>query len=106
MISEQLRDAARAAYDRELAKKNIAVAMSSRMVVSHAGGAFTITRELLSFLQVWGEDTIYILDDYSVPVQIVASELLKIAKMRYYEVMNEWQQEYESQAQIRNANKL
>ena len=107
MNTEELRDAARVAYDRALAKQNINTAIESRMLVNYGGGAFIVTQELISFLHAWeGDDYIYMVDAYDVPVKVVPYDLLKICKQRWWEVMNEFALEYEEFTKIRNAKQL
>jgi len=114
MNTEELRDAARVAYDRELAKQNINTAIESRMLVNYGGGMFIVTQELISFLHAWipspnlpdFDGLIYMMDAYDVPVQVLAHELLQICQRRWWEVMNEFAAEYEEFTKIRNARQL
>ena len=115
MNTEELRDAARVAYDRELAKQNINTAIESRMLVNYNGGAFIVTQELIAFLHAWTptpnialtfDGKIYMMDVYDVPVAVIAHELLQICQRRWWEVMNEFAAEYEEFTKIRNARQL
>lgn len=107
MNTEELRDAARVAYDRELAKQNINTAIESRMMVNYDGGMFIVTQELIAFLHAFAEmPIIYMMDAYDVPVKIAPLGLLNICKKRWWEVMNEFAAEYEEFTKIRNAKQL
>jgi len=114
MNTEELRDAARVAYDRELAKQNINTAIESRMTVNYNGGMFIVTQELIAFLHAWmptphlptPDGKIYMMDAYDVPVKVLPYELLNICQRRWYEVMNEFAAEYEEFTKIRNARQL
>ena len=113
MNTEQLRDAARVAYDRELAKQNINTAIESRMTVNYTGGMFIVTQELIAFLHSWfgpnwkdWDGVIYMMDAYDVPIKVVPHELLQICQRRWWEVMNEFAAEYEEFTKIRNAKQL
>ena len=113
MNTEELRDAARVAYDRELAKQNINTAIESRMTVNYNGGMFIVTQELIAFLHAWfgpnwkdWDGVIYMMDAYDVPVKVIPHELLYICQRRWYEVMNEFAAEYEEFTKIRNAKQL
>jgi len=115
MNTEELRDAARVAYDRELAKQNINTAIESRMTVNYGGGMFIVTQELIAFLHAWmptpnlslnSDGKIYMMDAYDVPVKVLPYELLHICQRRWYEVMNEFAAEYEEFTKIRNAKQL
>ena len=107
MNTEELRDAARVAYDRALAKQNINTAIESRMLVNYGGGMFIVTQELIAFLHAFAEaHTIYMMDAYDVPVKITPLTLLQLCKQRWQEVMNEFALEYEEFTKIRNARQL
>jgi hypothetical protein len=110
MNQEQLRDQARATYDRLLAKQNLKTLMTSRLTVTHRDGVFPVNTELFVLLNLlpddgWNDEMI-ILDMYDTPVMVNRMELLTLAKRRYVEVMNEWQQQYQEQTQVRNAQQL
>lgn len=47
-----------------------------------------------------------LLDSYHIPIQITRQELLKQAKQRYREIMNEWQLVWEQQSKIRSAKNV
>jgi len=113
MNTEELRDAARVAYDRELAKQNINTAIESRMTVNYGDGMFIVTQELIAFLHAWTgpnwhlyDGAIYMMDAYDVPVKVIPHELLYICQQRWFEVMNEVAAEYEEFTKIRNAKQL
>jgi len=113
MNTEELRDAARVAYDRELAKQNINTAIESRMTVNYNGGMFIVTQELIAFLHSWfgpnwkdWDGVIFMMDAYDVPVKVIPHELLYICQRRWYEVMNELAAEYEEFTKVRNARQL
>ena len=113
MNTEELRDAARVAYDRELAKQNINTAIESRMTVNYGGGMFIVTQELIAFLHSWfgpnwkdWDGVIYMMDANDVPVKVIPHELLYICQRRWWEVMNEFAAEYEEFTKIRNAKQL
>jgi hypothetical protein len=106
MDTESLRDLARLAYDRELAKQNLEVAMNSRLTVVHNNGVFAVTKEQINFLDLLGSQDVVLLDDHKIPIMVNAHELLAIMFQRYHEVMNEWYYQYNEQAKIRTAKQL
>jgi len=106
MDTESLRVAARLAYDRELAKQNLEVAMTSRLTVVHNNGVFTVTKEQINFLNLLGSQDVVLLDEHKIPIMVNAHELLSIMFQRYHEVMNEWYTQYNEQAKIRSAKQL
>ena len=106
MDTESLRDLARLAYDRELAKQNLEVAMTSRLTVVHNNGVFTVTKEQINFLDLLGSQEVVLLDNHKIPIKVNAHDLLSIMFQRYHEVMNEWYYQYNEQAKIRTAKQL
>jgi len=106
MTPEELRERAIEAYNRDLAKQNILTAMESRMTVNYYDGVFIVTQELISFLNAWRDEEIYMLDAYDIPVKVNAHVLLIRCKQRWQEVMNEFAIEYEEYKKIRNAKQL
>jgi hypothetical protein len=106
MTPENLRDAARLAYDRELAKQNLKTAMTSRLTVTHHGGVFLVNTDLFVILQQSDLDQMVILDAYDTPVLVNRKELNSLARQRFQEVMNEWQHQYEQQVNVRSAKNL
>ncbi|NDB56959.1 hypothetical protein EB001_00675 [bacterium] len=106
MTPEELREKAIEAYNRDVAKQNILTAMESRMTVSYNDGVFIVTPELISFLNAWQNELIYMLDAYDVPIQVDANYLKTLCKQRWQEVMNEFAIEYEEYKKIRNAKQL
>lgn len=106
MQIDQLQQQAQLAYDHELAKRNIQQQMQSRLTVHHNDGVFVVDSELICFLNSWEEDQLILLDSYSFPIMINRLELLKKAKQRYQEVMNEWKLAWDQQTKIRSAKNV
>jgi hypothetical protein len=106
MNPEQLRDQARATYDRRLAKQNLKTLMSSRLMVTHRDGVFAVNPELFVLLDLSDDTEMVILDSYETPVLVDRAQLKQVAKQRYREIMNEWHQQYQEQTQVRNAQQL
>jgi hypothetical protein len=106
MTPEQIRDAARVNYDRNLLKQNLHVQMTSRLSVTHNDGVFTANQNLISFLASWPQDELVLLDDYKTPVLIDRLQLLAKLQQRYQETLNQWLEQYNTQSQVRNARQL
>ena len=101
---DEIRERARLAYDRALAKKNLDERMSARMMLAHAGGLWRCDQSLMSLLMAYADQTsIVILDDQSIPRSIDPRELLSAVKQRHQEIMNEWLIAYADLAKIRTA---
>ena len=67
----------------------------------HNNGLFKITPELLSFVQTWPADQIFLEDVYQNPIEIDKQTFLVIAQQHYHSVMNEWHQQHEELKRIR-----
>ena len=103
MDINDLRNQARLSYDRAVAKKNIQERMENRMTVSHNGGVFKVEPELFVILDLHDDDEMILLDAYDTPVKVNREELRKLAKQRYFEIMNEWHAEWQDLKKIRKA---
>jgi hypothetical protein len=107
MDINDLRNQARLSYDRAVAKKNIQERMENRMTVSHNGGVFKVEPDLFVMLDLpedngWNDEMI-LLDAYDTPVKVNREELHKLAKQRYFEIMNEWYAEWQDLKKVRKA---
>jgi len=69
--------------------------------MTHNGGMFKITPELLAFVKTWPVDELYLEDVYENPIQIDRQIFLITAQQHYQTVMNQWHQEYEELKKIR-----
>lgn len=103
MDINDLRNQARLSYDRAVAKKNIQERMENRLTVSHNGGMFCVNTDLFVLLDLSEDDEMIILDAYDTPIQVNRAELHKLAKQRYFEIMNEWYEEWQALKKVRKA---
>lgn len=62
--------------------------------MTHNGGMFKITPELLAFVSSWPIDTLYLEDAYENPVEVDRQVFLVTAQQHYQKVMNTWHQEH------------
>jgi hypothetical protein len=69
--------------------------------MTHNGGMFKITPELVAFVKTWPVDELYLEDVYENPIQIDRQTFLVTAQQHYQTVMNRWHQEYEDLKKIR-----
>ena len=60
------------------------------MLFAHAGGMFKSTPELISFLSLYNNQDIVLLDVYDTPVKVNAADLKDEMQKRWYEQMNAW----------------
>jgi hypothetical protein len=100
----EIREQARAAYDRNLAQKNLTERISARMILAHAGGLWRCDQEFISILNCFlHDDEAVLLDSQGIPRKIQPLELFTAVKMRHQEIMNEWLVAYAELARIRTA---
>lgn len=79
-----------------------------RLTITHSGGQFCVTTELMSFLASWDSEYIlYLVDDYDNPIKIENPEdMLEKCKQRWYEVMNDWHNQHEELRKVRRVEQL
>jgi hypothetical protein len=82
-------------------KKILREKIQTDLHMTHNGGMFKITPELLAFIKTWPVDEIYLEDTYQNPVKIDRQVFLVTAQQHYQLVMNRWHNEYEELKKIR-----
>lgn len=100
-----IKELAKLSYDRVLAQKNLEEKQLARLLLAHAGGLWKVDPTLINLLSCYQEQIeIVLLDSNNIPRKIDPSELLKLAKQRHQEVLNDWLIEYSKLAKIRTVN--
>ena len=89
------------ATDFQINKKILREKIQTDLHITHNGGMFKITPELLAFVQTWPVDELYLEDTYQNPIQIDRQTFLLTAQQHYQLVMNRWHQQYEDIKKIR-----
>lgn len=89
------------ATDFQINKKILKEKIQTDLHMTHNGGMFKITPELLAFVQTWPVDEIYLEDVYENPIQISKQIFLVTAQQHYQCVMNTWHQQYDELKKIR-----
>ena len=97
----QLVEEIRLATDFQINKKVLREKIQTDLHMTHNGGLFKITPELIAFVQTWPIDEIYLEDTYQNPVKIERQTFLITAQQHYQLVMNRWHNEYEQLKKIR-----
>jgi 4'-phosphopantetheinyl transferase EntD len=64
--------------------------MHNDLLFTHRNGLFKATPELIAFLSAWDQDTVFIEDQYSNPVECDRLALLEECKQRHQRVINRW----------------
>lgn len=91
----------RRATDFQINKRILREKIQTDLHMTHNGGMFKISPELLAFVQTWPVDELYLEDVYENPIQINRQTFLVTAQQHYQLVMNQWHQEYEELKKIR-----
>lgn len=87
--------------DFQINKKTLREKIQTDLHMTHNGGMFKITPELIAFVQTWPVDELYLEDVYENPVSIDRQIFLVTAQQHYQQVMNRWHNEYEKLKKIR-----
>ena len=94
-------DEIRLATDYQINKRILREKIQTDLHLTHNGGLFKITPELLGFVKTWPVDEIFLEDVYQNPVQIDRQVFLVTAQQHYQQVMNRWHNEHEKLKKIR-----
>jgi hypothetical protein len=104
--SETLIEFTQLKIDQQASKLALSERIEQQLLITHNGGLFKATTELISFLSVWDADELYLSDMYNTPVKINRNELLTELKQTYQSVMNEWHCEFEQLKKLRRGKDL
>ncbi len=91
----------RLATDFQTNKRILREKIQTDLHMTHNGGMFKITPELIAFVKTWPVDELYLEDTYENPVAVDRQTFLVTAQQHYQTVMNRWHQEYEDLKKIR-----
>lgn len=98
---EKLVDHIKQATDFQTNKKILREKIQTDLHITHNGGLFKITPELIAFVKTWPVDELYLEDAYQNPIEIDRQVFLVTAQQHYQQVMNRWHNEYEELKKIR-----
>lgn len=98
---DQLVSEIRQATDFQINKKILREKIQTDLHMTHNGGLFKITPELIAFVKTWPVDELYLEDAYQNPISIDRQVFLITAQQHYQQVMNRWHNEYEELKKIR-----
>jgi hypothetical protein len=91
----------RLATNFQINKKILKEKIQTDLHMTHNGGMFKITPELLAFVQTWPVEELYLEDTYQNPIKIDRQVFVVSAQQHYQQVMNRWHNEYEQLKKIR-----
>lgn len=90
-LVEQVKQATDYQKNKRILKEKI----QTDLHMTHNGGMFKITPELIAFVSVWPTEFIYLEDIYENPIELDKQVFLAQACQHYYKVMNTWHQQHE-----------
>ena len=94
MDTNNLVKQARSRFDHAAANRVLKEKYEARMIFAHAGGMFKSTPETITFLSLYNNEDIVLLDLYDNPVKVNATDLKDEMQKRWYEQMNAWLAEW------------
>ena len=106
MNPENLKELAEAKFKHALFRKNLKERIEAQLVVTHNGGLFKSTPELMAFLWMWHDNDMILEDVYQNPIRIDKLKLLDQLKEAYQFAMNAWHVDFEESKKIRNATQV
>jgi hypothetical protein len=94
MDTNNLVKQARSRFDHAAANRVLKEKYEARMIFAHAGGMFKSTPETITFLSLYNNEDIVLLDLYDNPVKVNAADLKDQMQKRWHEQMNAWLAEW------------
>lgn len=94
-------DEVKLSTDFQINKKILREKIQTDLHMTHNGGMFKITPDILAFIQTWSADELFMEDIYENPIKIDRQVFLIEAQQHYQTVMNRWHQQYEDIKKIR-----
>jgi len=95
MNTENIVAHARARFDHESAKRILREKYQAKLIFGWNGGMFQTSPEIITFLSLYGDEEIVMLDLYENPIKFKASEVCNIMKAKWQEQMNAWLVEFD-----------
>ena len=100
---DQLVNEIRLATDYQTNKRILREKIQTDLQVTHNGGLFKVSPELIAFLNSWDTEELFLEDTYNNPIKVNRNEFLELCKQHYQMVMNTWHIQHE---EIRRARKV
>jgi hypothetical protein len=94
MDTNNLVKQARSRFDHAAANRVLKEKYEAKMIFAHAGGMFKSTPETITFLSLYNNEDIVLVDLYDNPVKVNAADLKDQMQKRWYEQMNAWLAEW------------
>ena len=101
MDISKIKSIADQAFNHAQYRKILRERIRGELILTHNGGMFMITPELLAFVAYWPLPELYLEDMHHNPIEVDRQVFLVQAQERYHYAMNVWHTEFESSKQIR-----
>lgn len=106
MDINDLKSLAEQRFDHSVHRRTLRERVQAQLVVTHNGGQFRATPELIAFIYSWTAtimkpDDFYLEDLHGNPIKCDPYVLLKELKQAYQYAMNAWHEEFEQSKKIR-----
>jgi hypothetical protein len=95
MNTDELVAHGRARFEHATARRTLKEKYQAKLTFGWNGGMFSATPEMITFLNLYGDQRIVVKDLYDNPVEVNAQELCELMRSRHQEQMNAWLVEYE-----------
>jgi hypothetical protein len=95
MNTDDLLSHARTRFEHSTTRRLLKEKYQAKLIFGWNGGMFQATPEMITFLNLYGNQRIVIKDLYDNPVEVHAEQLCELMKSRHQEEMNSWLIEYE-----------
>jgi hypothetical protein len=82
-------------------KRLIREKYEARMVFGYNGGMWRATPEMITFLSLYGDQSVVVPDLYQNPIRFQANVLCDLMKCKWQEQMTAWELEYQQSMQQR-----
>lgn len=107
MDTNKLKNLAETKFAHALFRKNLKERTEAQLAVTHNGGLFRSTPELMCFVRTWTyEEDLFLEDTYGNPIKCDPTILYSDLKSAYQCAMNDWHIEFEKSKKIRNASNV
>ena len=101
MNTDELVAHGRSRFEHAAARRTLKEKYQAKLTFGWNGGMFRASPEMITFLSLYGDERIVILDLYETPVEVNAKELCELMRPRLQEQMNAWLIDYEELNQNR-----
>lgn len=90
MDAQDIVEHARSRLDHAAARKTLREKYEARMIFGYNGGLFRATPEMISFLNLYGDQRIVVKDLHDTPIEVLSNDLCEQMRDRLQEQMNAW----------------